>query len=261
MCLNKFRLKHSWNIFNSYFLSIHSNQFIQNQNENNQFSIINILTFLWIFSVWIKWMNNPFQQCHFRSTFTLFTKYFWFFPRGTSLLSVFPLYLGFGVYYHHFNLHFQVNLLFCLINSNRNDFLSFTRLSLCLAEISISIQWSKTFLDLSIHFGYTSNVWLSYQMQASALRAFTTIRFYQLGLCLVHSPLLETSLLFSFPSLIDMLKLWEFSYSFQIQKFQCFKVKNPRYINRKLLYHPSVSTSKEQLRIAQKYQFTLDIFF
>ena len=46
---------------------------------------------------------------------------------------------------------------------------------------------------------------------------FTPSWFYQLGLCLVHSPLLKTSLLFSIPSLIDMLKLWEFSYSFQIQ--------------------------------------------
>ena len=48
-------------------------------------------------------------------------------------------------------------------------------------------------------------------------KAFTPSWFYQLGLCLVHSPLLKTSLLFSIPSLIDMLKLWEFSYSFQIQ--------------------------------------------
>lgn len=76
---------------------------------------------------------------------------------------------------------------------------------------------------MSIHFGYISN-WLMEPLNRNkfqfSLPIFTSIWFYQLGLCLVHSPLLETSLLFSFPSLIDMLKLWEFSYSFQIlEKF------------------------------------------
>lgn len=96
--------------------------------------------------------------------------------------------------------------------------LSHTRLSLCIAGLSIPILRSIKFLDLPIHFGYTSR-WMTQAdlTEAKTTDAFTPSWFYQLGLCLVHSPLLKTSLLFSIPSLIDMLKLWEFSYSFQIQ--------------------------------------------
>lgn len=151
-------------------------------------------------------MNNPFQQCHFRSNFTLSSKYFSFFPRGTSLLSVFPLYLGFGVYYHPFNLHFQVNLLFFLINSNRNKFCHLQGFHFVL------LRFQSQFNDQN-HFSIYQFILVTLRMYNLAIRpeacppSLYYIRFYQLGLCLVHSPLLETSLLFSIPSLIDMLKL------------------------------------------------------
>ena len=47
-------------------------------------------------------------------------------------------------------------------------------------------------------------------------QSVTRHRLYQLGLFLFHSPLLKKSLLFSLPSLIDMLKLRESSYGPQI---------------------------------------------
>ena len=42
------------------------------------------------------------------------------------------------MYYHHFNLHFQVNLLFFLINTTRPSH-RVTRLSLCIAGLSIPV--------------------------------------------------------------------------------------------------------------------------
>ncbi len=137
----------------------------------------------------------------FQVYFTLFTKYFLFFPRGTSLLSVFTLYLGFGVYYHHFNLHFQVNLLFFLINPNRNIFVIYKAFTLYCWDFNPN-STIKKFLDSSIHFGYTSNVWLSYQTLTSALRAFTTFdstnlafvlftrRYWRHHCCFLFLPLL-----------------------------------------------------------------------
>lgn len=105
------------------------------------------------------------------------------------------------------------------LDKYQQTLLSHTRLSLCIAGLSIPILQSVRILDLPIHFGYTSR-WMTPADKSGRLKstkAFTPSWFYQLGLCLVHSPLLKTSLLFSIPSLIDMLKLWEFSYSFQIQ--------------------------------------------
>lgn len=119
------------------------------------------------------------------------------------------------MYYHHFNLHFQVNLLFFLTNSRDLDFTS-RGLSPYIASFYMGNTTFQSKHDLLIHFGYTSNQLVEPSTNARLLSTFTLIWFYQLGLCLVHSPLLETSLLFSFPSLIDMLKLWEFPYSFQI---------------------------------------------
>lgn len=57
--------------------------------------------------------------------------------------------------------------------------------------------------------------------------------FYQLSLFLFHSPLLKKSWLFSFPSLIDMLKLRESSYIFQIIIFFFFDM----FIINLLLYY------------------------
>ena len=78
---------------------------------------------------------------------------------------------------------------------------------------------------------FANSFWLHFKMndpggqkqEPMSTEIFTPSWFYQLGLCLVHSPLLKTSLLFSIPSLIDMLKLWEFSYSFQIQLSMWYK--------------------------------------
>ena len=49
-----------------------------------------------------------------------------------------------------------------------------------------------------------------------SLPSLTLAYHYQLGLFLFHSPLLKKSLLFFLPSLIDMLKLRESSYKFQV---------------------------------------------
>lgn len=134
--------------------------------------------------------NNPFQLCHFRSFLTLFPKCFSSFPRGTSLLSVFPLYLGFGVYYHHFNLHFQVNLLLFLIITQ--TLFAPTGLSPSSVEFCSWILGRQTIsFELSIHLGYNSRrLAKPLDTKVPSISAVTSSRFYQLGLCLFHSPLL-----------------------------------------------------------------------
>lgn len=134
--------------------------------------------------------NNPFQLCHFRSFLTLFPKCFSSFPRGTSLLSVFPLYLGFGVYYHHFNLHFQVNLLLFLIITQ--TLFAPTGLSPFSVEFCSWILGRQTIsFELSIHLGYNSRrLAKPLDTKVPSISAVTSSRFYQLGLCLFHSPLL-----------------------------------------------------------------------
>ena len=85
-----------------------------------------------------------------------------------------------------------------------------TRLSLSLA--SISILFPSIFAVESSH----SRLHPDTRILAPRDQDVTEYRFYQLGLFLFHSPLLKKSLLFSFPSLIDMLKLRESSYRLQI---------------------------------------------
>ena len=70
------------------------------------------------------------------------------------------------------------------------------------------------------------------RIPAASDQNVTGCRLYQLGLFLFHSPLLKKSLLFSFPSLIDMLKLRESSYGLQInfygigslKRVQCYPI-------------------------------------
>ena len=85
-----------------------------------------------------------------------------------------------------------------------------TRLSLTLAN------FSKLFPPASAVESSRSRLHHDTRTPAPRSQSVTEYRLYQLGLFLFHSPLLKKSLLFSFPSLIDMLKLRESSYRLQI---------------------------------------------
>ena len=85
-----------------------------------------------------------------------------------------------------------------------------TRLSLTLAN------FSKLFPSTSAVESSRSRLHHDTRTPAPRSQSVTEYRLYQLGLFLFHSPLLKKSLLFSFPSLIDMLKLRESSYRLQI---------------------------------------------
>ena len=144
----------------------------------------------------------------FQALFTLFSKFFWVFLHSTSSLSVFLLYLGFDEYYHLFNLYFQINLLF-----SRNNFFHFHQRLRGFHSPWPTFPSCSPRLQRLNHpvLGYTTIPVLRPEDQS-----VTEYRHYQLGLFLFHSPLLKKSLLFSFPSLIDMLKLRESSYRLQI---------------------------------------------
>ena len=96
---------------------------------------------------------------------------------------------------------------------------AFTRLSLSLATLSrlftpnFAVESSRSRLHHDTRTPIPRN------------QSVTEYRLYQLGLFLFHSPLLKKSLLFSLPSLIDMLKLRESSYRLQIE-FE-FRFRNP----------------------------------
>ena len=86
-----------------------------------------------------------------------------------------------------------------------------TRLSLSLAGLSRPFP-----PDLAVE-SSRSRLHHDTRTQVPRNPSVTEYRLYQLGLFLFHSPLLQKSLLFSFPSLIDMLKLRESSYRLQIK--------------------------------------------
>ena len=90
-----------------------------------------------------------------------------------------------------------------------------TRLSLSLAGLSRPFP-----PDLAVE-SSRSRLHRATRTPAASDQSVTGCRRYQLGLFLFHSPLLKKSLLFSLPSLIDMLKLRESSYRLQI-KFEFF---------------------------------------
>lgn len=85
-----------------------------------------------------------------------------------------------------------------------------TRLSLSLAGLSRPFP-----PDLAVE-SSRSRLHHDTRTQVPRNPSVTEYRLYQLGLILFHSPLLKKSLLFSLPSLIDMLKLRESSYGLQI---------------------------------------------
>lgn len=87
-----------------------------------------------------------------------------------------------------------------------------TRLSLSLAHISMR------FPPASAVKSSRSRLHCATRTPAASDQSVTGCRRYQLGLFLFHSPLLKKSLLFSLPSLIDMLKLRESSYELQINR-------------------------------------------
>ena len=101
-----------------------------------------------------------------------------------------------------------------------------TRLSLSLAHISMR------FPPASAVKSSRSRLHCATRTPAASDQSVTGCRRYQLGLFLFHSPLLKKSLLFSFPSLIDMLKLRESSYGLQInfygigslKRVQCYPI-------------------------------------
>ena len=87
-----------------------------------------------------------------------------------------------------------------------------TRLSLSLAHISMR------FPSASAVKSSRSRLQCATRTPIASDQSVTECRRYQLGPFLFHSPLLKKSLLFSLPSLIDMLKLRESSYRPQINQ-------------------------------------------
>ena len=170
----------------------------------------------------INWMNNPFQQCHFRS-FNSFSKVLFVFPSRYFFAISFPIVFRLWCVLSPFQFTLPSKSTLFLDKYYQTKSPRYKAFTLYRRTFHSSSSIDPAF-DLSIHFGYTSRrMTRPLRTKALSLQAFATSWFYQLGLCLVHSPLLETSLLFSIPSLIDMLKLWEFSYSFQIQLSMWYK--------------------------------------
>ena len=168
-------------------------------------------------------LPNPFSRI-FRSHNTLSSSFHSFFKVLLSFPSQYFFAIGFPVI---FRLWWILSPIQSILPNKFTLFpeqffslgSAFTRLSLSLA--TLSRLFTPNFAVES------SRSRLHHDTRAKIPRnpSVTEYRLYQLGLILFHSPLLKKSLLFSLPSLIDMLKLRESSYRLQIE-FE-FRFRNP----------------------------------
>ena len=83
-------------------------------------------------------------------------------------------------------------------------------------RLSLSLAGISTPFDSPLSFEFNRYRYTALNVLFTEDPSLTVQCLYQLGLFLFHSPLLKKSLLFSLPSLIDMLKLRESSYGLQI---------------------------------------------
>ena len=82
-------------------------------------------------------------------------------------------------------------------------------------RLSLSLAGISTPFDSPLSFEFNRDRYTALNVLFTEDPSLTVQCLYQLGLFLFHSPLLKKSLLFSLPSLIDMLKLRESSYGLQ----------------------------------------------
>ena len=161
-------------------------------------------------------LPNPFSRI-FRSHNTLSSSFHSFFKVLLSFPSQYFFAIGFPVI---FRLWWILSPIQSILPNKFTLFpeqffslgSAFTRLSLSLATLSrlftpnFAVESSRSRLHHDTRAKIPKNP------------SVTEYRLYQLGLILFHSPLLKKSLLFSLPSLIDMLKLRESSYELQINR-------------------------------------------